>query len=204
VRHDAGAAGGPVLVLQDNSCIGLTMNNAITGWIGNDGDLGFVAHWCLAVAPGSLGHTILGLADKTVWTRTEPPCLNQESRAMCRRRRPEADVWAQRVEAIGWCPAHALCLSVGDRAADVFSHFGRTRAIGWHCLVRVCQDRRTDTGHSLETLRGLPVIRGPVADASDTVVLLARALKVDPAAVATSRNFYRDIARLGGLPHLEE
>ncbi len=331
VRHDAEAADGPVLFVQDDSCIDLTMHNAMTGRgrIGNDGGFGFVAHSCLAVVPGSPADTILGLADQTVWARTEPPRRNQESRATRRRRRTEADVWAERIESIGPCPAHALWVSVGDRAADVFSHFDRARAIGWHCLVRVCQDRRTDTGHLLETLRGLPVMatravtvrdgfkrqqtvvavawtaltllparlrrdarsplpcvglrvwddrlewllvttlpvpdaaaaqekvdwycrrwlveefhkalktgcrledrqvrtadrffplmgflsvvavrllqlrqdarnapEAPVADAPDTVVLLARALKVDPATVATNRDFHRGIARLGGF-----
>jgi hypothetical protein len=45
---------------------------------------------------------------------------------------------------------------VADRGADVYSHLYRARALGWHCLVRACQDRALeDGGYLLEQVRAL-------------------------------------------------
>lgn len=40
----------------------------------------------------------------------------------------------------------------------MFSHVDQARALGWQCLVRVCQDRRVTGGHLIDTLRSLPAM----------------------------------------------
>jgi hypothetical protein len=151
----AAASPAPVLFVHDGTCLDLTMHNAMTGRgrIGDDDGFGFLAHDCLALAAGD--GRVLGLADLQVWARTEPPKVGRETRAARMKRRTEADVWAECVEAVGPCPEDRLWVSVGDRDADVFSHLARTRAIGWHVLIRVCQDRRIEGGHLVTSLRGL-------------------------------------------------
>ena len=81
----------------------------------------------------------LGLADQHFWARTEP--ARSESRTQRALRRTEADVWAESLESIGPVPAGATWVSVADRGADVYSHLVWARALGWHRLVRACQDR---------------------------------------------------------------
>jgi hypothetical protein len=45
---------------------------------------------------------------------------------------------------------------VADRGADVYSHLVRARALGWHCLVRACQDRALEEGgYLLQQVRAL-------------------------------------------------
>ena len=59
-----------------------------------------------------------------------------------------ADVWAEIVEEIGPAPAPdtgVLWVSVGDRGSDVFSYLRRSQSQGWHCLMRICQDRVIET-----------------------------------------------------------
>jgi hypothetical protein len=154
-RAAAAASPEPVLFVQDGTCLDLTRHNAMTGRgrIGDDGGFGFLAHDCLALAAGD--GRVLGLADLQVWARTQPPKKGRESRTARRKRRTEADVSAECVEAVGPCPEGCLWVSVGDREADVLSHVADARATGWHVLIRVCQDRRIAGGHLLPTLRGL-------------------------------------------------
>jgi hypothetical protein len=97
---------------------------------------------------------VLGLADQRFWARTEP--ARPESRAQRARRRTEADVGAESLEAMGPPPPGATWVSVGDRGSDVYSHLYRARALGWHCLVRACQDRAlAGGGHLLQQVRAL-------------------------------------------------
>jgi hypothetical protein len=177
-RAAAAASPGPVLFVHDGTCLDLTRHNAMTGRgrIGDDGGFGFLAHDCLALAAGD--GRVLGLADLQAWARTQPPKKGRETRAARRQRRTEADVWAECVEAVGPCPEGCLWISIGDRDADVFSHVARARAIGWHVLIRVCQDRRIAGGHLLPTLRGL----APMA--ARTVVLCNEHRRVIEASVA--------------------
>ena len=65
-------------------------------------------------------------------------------------------MWAESLEAIGPVPEGAIWVSVADRGADVYSHLYRARALGWHCLIRACQDRAlADGGHLLQQVRAL-------------------------------------------------
>ncbi|BAY78559.1 putative transposase [Nostoc linckia NIES-25] len=46
------------------------------------------------------------------------------------------------VEAIGEAPeSDSIWVSVGDRGSDIFSYIRRVRALRWHCLLRVTQNR---------------------------------------------------------------
>jgi hypothetical protein len=88
----------------------------------------------------------VGLAYQTVWTRNAARTRNRaETKVLRQKRRSEADIWAETLEAIGSVPAGATWISVGDRASDVFSYVRRARTLGWQCLLRVNQDRRIMT-----------------------------------------------------------
>jgi hypothetical protein len=154
-RQAAQACGPePVLFVQDGSCLDFTHRNSLegVGRIGNDRGQGFCLHSCLALEAQS--GQVLGLADQRFWARTEP--ARPESRTQRARRRTEADVWAESLESIGPVPEGATWVSVADRGADVYSHLCRARALGWHCLVRACQDRAlADGGHLLQQVRTL-------------------------------------------------
>lgn len=160
VCSTAAMTDGAVLFVHDDTTIDLTRHNAMQGRgrIGNDGGFGCLAHSCLALAPTGNGTRILGLASQTAWTRQYPPAHRHETPTQRRTRRTEADVWAECIAGIGPCPPGAVWVSVGDRGADVFSHFDQARALGWQCLVRVCQDRRIAGGHLVESLRALPAM----------------------------------------------
>lgn len=139
-RQAAQACGhDPVLFIQDGSQLAFTHRNSLegVGRIGNDRGQGFCLHSCLAREASS--GRVLGLADQRFWARREP--ARPESRTQRARRRTEADVWAESLEAIGPVAEGATWVSVADRGADVYSHLYRARALGWHCLVRACQDR---------------------------------------------------------------
>jgi Transposase DNA-binding/Transposase Tn5 dimerisation domain len=156
-REAAAAHDGPVFFVQDGTCVDLTRHAALedAGRIGDHRGRGFCVHSCLAVGSGT--GAVLGLAHQAVWTRPEQPHKGRETRAERARRRTEADAWAECLEAIGPVPEGAVGVSVGDRGADVFTHLTRARALGWHCLVRVCQDRALgDGGRLLKALRVEP------------------------------------------------
>lgn len=158
-RRAAQAASGPVLFVHDDTTIDLSDHHAMEGRgrIGDDRGRGLLAHGCLAVALGPDADAVLGLAAIAAWSRPEGSAARGESKAERNARRTEADVWAECVEAVGPCPEGATWVSVGDRGADVFSHLDRARALGWHALVRVCQNRRIEGGGGLvDELRALP------------------------------------------------
>ena len=154
-RQAAQACGQkPVLFVQDGSCLDFTHRNSLegVGRIGNDRGQGFCLHSCLALEAQS--GVVLGLADQRFWARTEP--ARAESRTQRARRRTQADVWAESLEAIGPVADGATWVSVADRGADVYSHLYRARALGWHCLIRACQDRAlAEGGHLLQQVRAL-------------------------------------------------
>jgi hypothetical protein len=155
-RQAAQALGpAPVLFIQDQSYLDFTHRTSLAGVgrIGNDRGRGFCLHTCLALEAYS--GAVLGLAGQSFWARSEPAPVG-ESRSQRARRRTEADRWAETLEAIGPAPQGATWVSVADRGADVYAHLARARAIGWHCLVRACQDRALEEGgHLLEQVRGL-------------------------------------------------
>jgi hypothetical protein len=97
---------------------------------------GFYTHNCLALEAQS--GAVLGLAHQAVWARRAGAPGRRDRRAS---RRTEAAVWAEGLAAIGPAPPGAIWVSVGDRSSDVFGHLVQARALGWHCLIRVCQDR---------------------------------------------------------------
>jgi Transposase DNA-binding len=157
-RQAAQACGPkPVLFVQDGSYLDFTHRHSLAGVgrIGNDRGQGFCLHTGLALEAQS--GRVLGLADQRFWARSEP--ARPESRTQRARRRTEADVWAESLEAIGPVPAGATWVSVADRGADVYSHLARARALGWHCVVRACQDRALEDGGYL-----LQQVRAPGAD----------------------------------------
>jgi hypothetical protein len=146
-RHAEGMQGAVVLFVQDTTELDFTSHPGLTGagYTGSDGTgHGFVLHSCLAVLPEEHNPEILGIAHQTVWTR-DAIYRRSETKITRQKRRSEADIWAETVEAIGHAPDGATWVSVGDRGSDVFSYVRRTRDAGWHCLLRVTQDRRTIT-----------------------------------------------------------
>jgi Transposase DNA-binding/Transposase Tn5 dimerisation domain len=149
-----------VLFVQDTSELDFTAHRQTKdlGWIGNTGGRGFFLHSCLAVRPTAVP-AILGLAAQQVWTR-HGVRKGTETRSARAQRRKESDVWAEVVETIGPAPAapERYWVSVSDRASDVFSFVRRTRAKGWHCLLRVSQNRAvlTASGQNAKLLDWAP------------------------------------------------
>jgi hypothetical protein len=137
----------PVLFVQDQTFLDFSRHPAVEGIgvIGSpypDGPMnrGLVAQTCLAVAPGPVGRTILGLAALTVTTR-EQVRKRAETKTQRQARRTESELWFETLQAIGKPPEGALWISVGDRGSDIFSYFRQAADAGWHVLSRLCQDR---------------------------------------------------------------
>ena len=153
------AADEPVLAIHDDMLVDLSHRHGLTGLgpIGNGHGRGFMAHSCLMVR--STGE-ILGLAHQTVWARKERvrkkrrllKALKKRRLATARskqrqprpkppRGRTEAAVWEETIAAIGRCPQGKRWISIGDRGADVFTHFEKCLQLNWQCLVRLAHDR---------------------------------------------------------------
>jgi hypothetical protein len=138
------AAGGPapVLFLQDTTEVDYTAHRHTRG-LGHIGDgrgRGFELHSCLTVRPAEPTPTVLGLAYQQPWTRQEVH-HGHETRTQRWARARESAVWAQVLTAIGPPPAGATWISVSDSASDVFGFLREATGLGWHCLLRLCQDR---------------------------------------------------------------
>lgn len=163
------AADGPVLFMHDDSLLDFSHRHSLTGLgpIGNGYGHGFIAHSCLAAQPDG---EVLGLAHQVVWTRQEKPRKPGRASTVRSKRgrtkrvrskqtheRTEAAVWEESVRAIGACPDGKIWVSIGDRGADVFTHFETCRSLGWQCLVRLSHDRvLLDGGPLLRKARSLP------------------------------------------------
>jgi Transposase Tn5 dimerisation domain/Transposase DDE domain len=138
----------------------------------NDIGYGSLMHSCLAALPHDHNPEVLGLAHQTVWTRDVFRHW-AEAKVQRQKGRSEADIWAETVEAIGPAPEDSPWISVGDRASDVFAYVRRVRALRWHCLLRVNQERRIMTekhrpGYLKRHVRSLP------AGATKTVTVRGR------------------------------
>lgn len=138
-----------VLFVQDTTELDYSQRKDIEG-LGHIGDgkgKGMLLHSCVAVLPNPGNPAVLGLAAQSVWMR-EQVKSGSETRSQRAARRTEADVWAEIVEEIGPAPASdtgVFWVSVGDRGSDVFSYLRRSQSQGWHCLMRICQDRVIET-----------------------------------------------------------
>lgn len=143
-RAQAELAGDVVLFTQDTSELDFTAHWALegAGFTGDGKGYGFELHSCLAVIPDVKKPDILGLASQIVWARQHDPRWQTEKRSARYRRRTEADVWAETLEAIGQAPAEPMWVSVGDRGSDIFSYVRRAQALSWHALLRVTQNRK--------------------------------------------------------------
>jgi len=131
-----------VLFIQDTTELDFSDHRRTRG-LGHSGDTwgrGFEMQSCVAIRPDDETPEILGLAAQKVWTR-QVVHKGSETREQRRQRTSEADVWAEMVEAVGRPPEGCTWVNVSDRASDVFSFLRRSRASGWQCLIRVCQDR---------------------------------------------------------------
>lgn len=174
-----------VLFIQDTSEIdyGSQPRRQGLGIIGKGTSQGLLLHSCLAVVPDGENPEILGLAAQQVWARSAK-AQHQGSGSQRTVERSEGDKWAESVEAIGAAPqTEQLWVSVGDRESDVFSYFRRCRALGWHTLVRVCQNRRVrvqgqEQRHLKEYARSLTAmsqkrltLRGRDGEPQQTIVL---------------------------------
>ena len=141
-RCCAQQADGPVLFVQDGSQLDFTFRDADgLGRIGNNDGSGLLMHSVLAVQPGQPA-TVLGLAHQLVWVRDGQAYKPRETRAdRSHRADRESSHWSAALEAIGPVPANACWVSVGDRESDIFDYWDKARALGWHCLLRLAQDR---------------------------------------------------------------
>ncbi len=139
-REQARGAQGVVLFVQDRTELDYSQRRDLldVGHIRKGKGRGLVVHNCLAVLPHRQAPEIIGLAHQSVWVRKTVKKGN-ESRTQRGARRNEGDGWAETVESIGPAPPESsgtTWVSVADRESDVFSYIRRSRAQGWHCLVR--------------------------------------------------------------------
>ncbi len=185
------AADEPVLAIHDDMLVDLSHRHSLTGLgpIGNGHGRGFMAHSCLMVR--STGE-ILGLAHQTVWARKERvrkkrrllKALKKRRLATARskqrqprpkppRGRTEAAVWEETIAAIGRCPQGKRWISIGDRGADVFTHFEKCLQLNWQCLVRLAHDRvLLDGGRLLGKARALAPMARRLTEIKGRRVLL--------------------------------
>ena len=82
-------------------------------------------------------------------------------------------MWAQVLRASGPPPAGATWISVSDSASDVFGFLREATGLGWHCLLRLCQDR------AIRQAEGTPArlsrwVRALPAQAEQTIELRGR------------------------------
>lgn len=174
-----------VFFIHDDSLLDFSHRHSLTGLgpIGNGRGRGFIpssgysngfaagtlaslAHSCLAALPDG---RVLGLAHQAVWVRAEKTQKKKRSKKVRSKkirskkarskkivRRTEAAVWEEDVAAIGRCPQGRTWISLGDRGADVFTHFEACLDLGWQCLVRLAHDRvLLDGGRLLQKARSL-------------------------------------------------
>lgn len=135
------------LFIQDTSELDYTHYKNVEG-LGHIGDgkgKGIMLHSCLAVTPTPGNPEILGVAGQIPWLRSknkqqlDPQILPELQRA-----ESEGEIWSEMVSSIGVAPATQtglMWVSVGDRGSDIFSYLRRARALYWHCLLRVTQNR---------------------------------------------------------------
>ena len=174
-RLEASRTDGPVLFVQDTSELDFTLHWALQGGGRlNDRGYGFLMHSCLTVLPDTANPEIVGLAYQSVWAR-EVWRRQTDTKVARQKRRNEADVWAETVEVIGPAPESATWVSVGDRASDVFSYVRRARARGWHCLLRVNQNRRILTNEGVPGFLK-PFVRALPPRTTKTTVLQSKGL----------------------------
>ena len=187
VIGEAGVSTNPVLFIHDDTVLDFSHRHVLDGVgpVGNGKGRGLMAHTCLVSDAETNG--VIGMAHQEVWVRPEDPITHpanwhamsvldqrkwtkKERRRLARERktasggRTEAQVWEETVSAIGRCPDGQIWVSVGDRGADVYSHFERCLGLNWHCLIRLKHDRAIEGGdHVLASVRKLtPMARHTV------------------------------------------
>jgi hypothetical protein len=104
--HAEGMQEAVVLFVQDGSELDFRSHPGLegAGYTGTDGTgHGFLLHSCLGILPDAHNPDILGLAHQTVWTRN---LIRRriETKMQRQKRRSEADIWAETIEAIGPAP----------------------------------------------------------------------------------------------------
>jgi hypothetical protein len=170
------AASGPepVLFIQDTTEMDYTAppHTRGLGHIGDGRGRGFELQSCLAVRPAEPTPVVLGLAYQQPWSRQEVH-HGHETRTQRWARPRESAVWAQVLSAIGPPPAGATWISVSDSASDVFGFLRDATGLGWHCLLRLCQDR------AIRQADGTPArlsrwVRTLPAQAAQTIELRSR------------------------------
>ncbi len=137
-----------VLFIQDTTELDYTHCKKVEG-LGHIGDgkgRGIMLHNCLAVIPTPGNPEILGLAGQIPWLRDDihqSIGIKDVSKKLLRNQ-SEGEIWSEIVESIGLAPTagnNSMWVSVGDRGSDIFSYIRRVKALNWHCLLRVTQNR---------------------------------------------------------------
>lgn len=130
------------LMIQDTSTLDYTGHKATKGlgYTGTKESRGLLVHSYLTVIPDENNPEILGLSNQLVWAREEK-YRPYEKRSDRSKRRTEAAVWQETLQAIGIMPKEKNWVSVGDRGSDVFEYISTAQKMNWHCLLRVTQDR---------------------------------------------------------------
>jgi hypothetical protein len=138
-----------VLFVQDTSTLDFSSLQATEGLgqIGDGQGRGMILHSCLAVVPKQAADQppeILGLAGQRLFTRGEIK-HGTETRTQRTQRWRESQLWQEMLTEIGPPPNNQLWVSVGDRASDVYSYMQQAEATGWKFLLRVSQNRRSES-----------------------------------------------------------
>jgi hypothetical protein len=134
-----------VLAVQDTTYLDWTDHPTTTGLgpLAAPSHQGVLAHTTLALTPERVP---LGLLAQQVWARDGEVRRNQDhkQRALSDK---ESQKWLSSLEAViaarAECPTTQF-VSVGDREADVYDLFLRTRPPGVDLLIRAAQDRKAE------------------------------------------------------------
>ena len=134
-----------VLAVQDTTSLDWTDHPATTGLgpLAAPSHQGVLAHTTLALTPE---RAPLGLLQQQVWARDREVRRNQDHKQR-RLDDKERQKWLRSLDAViaarADCPTTQF-VSVGDREADGYDLFLRTRPPGVDLLIRAAQDRKAD------------------------------------------------------------
>jgi hypothetical protein len=134
-----------VLAVQDTTYLDWTDHPNTTGLgpLAAPSHQGVLAHTTLALTPERVP---LGLLQQQVWAR-DPEVRRNQDHKQRRLDDKESQKWLSSLEAViaarADCPTTQF-VSVGDREADVYDLFLRSRPPGVDLLIRAAQDRKAD------------------------------------------------------------
>ena len=142
---------GTVLLVQDTTFINLDGHKKTKGLGINNNALGVRLHSCVAFTTEGLP---LGLVSQSCDTRLADESELTKSQKKCRSiKEKESNKWFDPIQSVvEQGTDETTFISVSDRESDMFELYDEFGMLGIYHIVRVAQDRRTDTDEKLFAL----------------------------------------------------